>query len=428
MVSFVVNFKSLIYSIKKGIGLGLGILLVLIPISFAGIFFMHKSGILPESMNEKMFSLFSYQTSSPSPATFILSKNHTDTLNPYLYKPYQLPTQLKEVLISSVAELTKELEKANRSEGGVVFILEDGVYTLDNTLYILADNIAFISRFGLPEKVIIQGGPDLNRAKTGNLFRVSGSHFVLNGITLQNARNHLVQIGGEQDADFPVIINCILQDSFEQMVKVSYDKTGNPETSSDFGLIENCIFNYTAGIGPQDYIGGIDAHAINGWIIRNNTFKNISSPKKNVAQYAIHLWNNANNNLVENNLIEDCDRGIGFGMRLNSSSQNIAYSNLGGVIRNNTIIHSDNDNPFSDTGIGLEDSALTLIENNKIWLGHNYPNAIEYRFSSTTGVIIHGNITNKKISSRNGGVADVFDNITDADLETILAEHLFTGK
>ncbi|MBC8386422.1 MAG: right-handed parallel beta-helix repeat-containing protein, partial [Gammaproteobacteria bacterium] len=157
-------------------------------------------------------------------------------------------------------------------------------------------------------------------------------------------------------------------------------------------------------------------------------FKNISSPKKNVAQYAIHLWNNANNNLVENNLIEDCDRGIGFGMRLNSSSQNIAYSNLGGVIRNNTIIHSDNDNPFSDTGIGLEDSALTLIENNKIWLGHNYPNAIEYRFSSTTGVIIHGNITNKKISSRNGGVADVFDNITDADLETILAEHLFTGK
>ena len=104
--------------------------------------------------------------------------------------------------------------------------------------------------------------------------------------------------------------------------------------------------------------------------------------------------------------------------------QNILYSNRGGVIRGNTIIHSDNNDPFADTGIVLEDSSMTLVENNKIWLGHDYPRAIEYRFPSTQYVIIRGNITNKKISSRGGGSADVYDNITDASLETILAEYI----
>ena len=224
-----------------------------------------------------------------------------------------------------------------------------------------------------------------------------------------------------------MIRNCILQDGFQQLVKVSYDKSNKPELSSDFGLIENNIFRYTVGIGPNYYIGGIDIHAGNSWIIRNNKFNNIASPGRYIAEHAIHIWNNASNNLVENNVIEDCDRGIGFGLVQTTSIKNISYSNRGGVIRNNMIIHSDNNHPFSDTGIVLEDSAMTLIEDNKIWLGHDYPRAIEYRYPSTQGVVIRGNITNKRIASRDGGEAEVYDNITDADLETILAEHLFSG-
>lgn len=406
-----------------------GIFIVLMPVSFAGIYFITNPAIQASSITDKSqekIQIITSQSSEITTSKSSLSLNYTDKLNPYLNKEYQLPKNLKKIPISSATQLSTELGKANKTKGGVVFILDDGIYNLNNTLVVRADNIAFVSKSGDRNKVIIQGGNDLNTAQTGNLFRVSGKHFVLDGITLQNTRNHAIQIAGEDDADFPVIRNCILQDSFEQLLKVSYNRKSKPEISSDYGLVENCSFQYTAGIGPQFYIGGVDAIAANSWLIRNNKFKDIVSPNKSMAQYAIHFWQNSNNNMVEHNLIEDCDRGIGFGMTSGERPQNIAYSNRGGSIRNNTIIHTDNDDLFADTGISIEDSALTLIENNRIWLGHDYPRAIEYRYASTTGVIIRGNITNREITSRNGAMAEVYDNITTADQKTVLADSLFS--
>jgi len=51
-----------------------------------------------------------------------------------------------------------------------------------------------------------------------------------------------IQIAGEHNADYPVIRNCILQDSYQQLIKISYDKKERAEISADFGLIENSTF------------------------------------------------------------------------------------------------------------------------------------------------------------------------------------------
>ena len=374
-------------------------------------------------ISNSLYGVTSPQVHDP----FVKSLNYTPLQNPYIAKTYQPPENHTFITISPSEDSLNQTNEIQRpGQKNITFLLQDGVYTLNQTLNIKNDHIRIASLSGNPLDVIIQGSQHKNTG-IGNLFRVTGKHFTIDGVTLQNAKNHLIQIAGESDADFPVIRNSILQDGFQQLMKVSYDNDSKPELTSDFGLIENNIFRYTEGIGPNYYIGGIDIHAGNSWIIRNNKFNNIASPGRYIAEHAIHIWNNASNNLVENNVIEDCDRGIGFGLGQTTSIENITYSNRGGVIRNNMIIHSDNDHPFADTGIVLEDSAMTLIEDNKIWLGHDYPRAIEYRYPSTKGVVIRGNITNKRISSRDGGEAEVYDNITDADLETILAEHLFSG-
>ena len=77
------------------------------------------------------------------------------------------------------------------------------------------------------------------------------------------------------------------------------------------------------------------------------------------------------------------------------------------------IYHPEN-HGYSDVGIGLETVDSVSVYNNTIYLNHNYPNAIEYRFSETNSGIIKNNLTNKSITSRSDGIADVSNNIYNA--------------
>src|SRR5690606_3816565 len=176
--------------------------------------------------------------------------------------------------------------------------------------------------------VTIQGDAMSAGARVGNVIRVAGQGFTLQHLTVARSRYHLIQIVGEEDADGAVIRDCIMRDAYEQMIKISLD-VGNPGDSADNGLVENCLFEYTAGIGPQYYIGGVDAHGAKNWVIRGNTFRDIKSPTTEVAEHAIHFWTNSADTLVEGNLIIDCDRGIGFGLG--------DRGHVRGIIRNNMV-------------------------------------------------------------------------------------------
>ncbi|BFT29622.1 hypothetical protein D210916BOD24_07980 [Alteromonas sp. D210916BOD_24] len=301
------------------------------------------------------------------------------------------------------------LEVFGHTKGNVAIYLAPGTYNFTKALTFDKPNIMLLSEYADKESVILNGRGMVRSHKVENLIDIKSSGAVIDGITMQNAGNHIIQIRSERDADFPIIRNCTIRDGYEQLLKVSYDKRNRPEEQSDSGIIENCLFEYSAGIGPNHYIGGIDAHGIRNWVIKGNVFKHIASPGNRIAEHAIHLWNNTENNIVENNIIIDSDRAIGFGMRKRAKgdeNKNIKFSNYGGIIRNNFIYHSDNQDPFADTGIILEDSPNTLVENNAIFMEHAYRRAIEYRFAPTQGVMIKNNRTNKRISSRDGGSAD----------------------
>jgi hypothetical protein len=309
------------------------------------------------------------------------------------------------VEVSNVAQLQNAISSANQRGGDTVILLIDGVYVVSSDLMITAPNISLRGKSQDRTKVTIQGDAMSATANVGSLINVYASDCRLQHLTLQKCRFHLIQIHGELNADRTVIKDCILRDSYEQMIKVTVD-LNETRVSGDNGLVENCLFEYSAGIGPQYYIGGIDAHAAKNWIVRNNVFKSFISPSVMVSEFAIHFWNNSANNLVEKNLIIDCDRGIGFGLQ--------GRGNSGGIIRNNMIYHSRDNGAYADVGIALAESPDTQIYNNTVFQEHDFPWAIEYRFPGTQNLLIANNLTNQPILARDGAFAALENNVIKA--------------
>lgn len=313
------------------------------------------------------------------------------------------------ILVSDIYSFYQAINQANKS-GMTDIKLAPGSYKISKTVVITAPNIRLIGNPQDPSSTRLIGHGMRNRSAVENILNVNAKHFTLDGIKLSDAGNHLIQISGERDADFPVLKNCILQDSYEQLVKVS--SGGNSKKASDYGVVDNCEFKYTNKVGPNYYIGGLDAHGAKGWVVANSIFRNIASPDNRVAEFAIHFWNGAKSNTVENNIIINCDRGIGFGLQGRPAE--------GGAIVNNLIVHQVTDNPSSDVGIILEQTPNTQVLDNRIYLAHNYPNAIEYRFKETSNVVIMDNVTNKPIQKRSNAQASLFNNAVKKSLSDIV--------
>jgi len=309
------------------------------------------------------------------------------------------------VNVSTAAQLQNAVAAVNSTSGNETIILADGTYTLTGTLYVNVPSITITSRSGVRENVLIEGDAMSATAKVQNLIRVAARNFTISNLTLQKSGLHLLQIAGESKADHALVHNVVFKDAYQQMLKVSVDRK-NLAVSGDDGIVEDSLFVYTAGIGPEYYIGGIDIHAGKNWIVRRNTFRSIISPERTVAEFAIHVWNTSANALIEKNRIINCDRGIGFGLD--------TRGNTGGIIRNNMIYHDADQGQFADVSIDLETSPGTQVYNNTILTRHSYPRSIEYRWTATAGVLVVNNLANKPVAARDGAVGTVESNVENA--------------
>lgn len=301
--------------------------------------------------------------------------------------------------VSSVSSLVAAISSAE-SGGPKTILLSDGTYDLDNMIWVGASGITIRSTSGNRDSVILRG--DGMTGSVTHIFNVAGSNFTVRDLTMRNVANHALQL--QVDVDSLNIINVHVLDTGEQMIKAAYN-ANNMSQSSDNGLVLNSLFEYSAGIGPQYYIGGIDVHNGKNWVVRGNTFRNIKSPAEDIAEHAVHFWSESEGTLVEKNLITNCDRGIGFGLG--------DRGHINGIIRNNMIYHNSTEG-FADVGISLESAAGSKVYNNTIYMANSYPNAIEYRFSTTTNISIINNLTNKAITQRDGASGTESNNIETA--------------
>lgn len=306
-----------------------------------------------------------------------------------------------EVVVSTAGELAEAVAQANLG-GPKTILVQDGTYTLEDMLWVAADGVTVRSLSGNRGAVIIQGQGMAGGVT--HIFNVPGANFTVQDLTLRRVSQHAVQIHGNHSAASPTIRNVHILDAGEQMIKVSYDPADLSQRA-DHGLVEGCRLEYRAGIGPQWYIGGVDAHNVRNWIVRRNIFQGIRSPADDVAEFAVHFWSGSEDTLVEGNLIINCDRGIGLGLG--------DRGHVRGIVRNNMIYHNATEG-FADVGIAVESAPEAQVYNNTIFQKHSYPNAIEYRFPATTGVLIANNLTNRAISARDGASGTVSHNVATA--------------
>jgi hypothetical protein len=300
--------------------------------------------------------------------------------------------------VYTAAELRSAIIKANQNGGSMTILIADGTYAIASTSwypYITASNMVIRSLSGMRNAVILtgQGMKDVAPNTENGLFAV-GNNITIADLTIKDVGNHGISVTGEH----LFVHNVRIQNTYEQMIKGTSAAGG-----ADSAIVQCSLFEYTAGVGPQFYIGGLDIHDGDYWRVNDNVFKNISSPSRAVAEHAVHFWNKSSFNIVERNWIFNCDRGIGFGLGTSPSNA--------GIIRNN-MIYNDGKGKYADVGISLETSPNTKVYNNTIYL--EYPNAIEYRFAATKNVLITNNLTNKNIKLRDGAQASLAANYTTA--------------
>ena len=313
-----------------------------------------------------------------------------------------------DVVVSSVSELVKAVNNT-QSGGDRTILVRDGNYQLSGQyLRIAVNGVTVRSQSGNRESVILDGN-----YQTTEIFQVVASDVTLADLTLKRAQDHPIHVmgGSSNDVENTLINNVHILDPGEQAIKI------NPSGvySAHSGIITNSLIELTAAgrdfvekdtsNGYPCYTGGIDAHGAAGWTIQDNEIRGFWC-STGLSEHGVHFWSNSSGTKVERNLIIDCDRGIGFGLGSSGHS--------GGIIRNNMIYHGQ-DHGDSDVGISLESATGAQVYNNTIFHEHGYPNAIEYRFAASNNLSIVNNLTNRAITSRDGGTAvQLANNITNA--------------
>ena len=290
------------------------------------------------------------------------------------------------------------------AEPGTTILLADGVYAVDQTIRIRAEDVALRSASGKPSAVVLDGG-----YRVGDLVAVDAGGATIAELTLRRSAWHLVHAVPPEGADALSglsLYRLALVDASQQFVKIN--PNGGPG-SVDRGRLECSTLRLTVAGRPRVstvlpcYTGGIDAHAARGWAVRLNRFSGIYC-KEGLAEHAVHFWVGSRDTLVERNVIVNCARGIGFGLG--------DRGHTGGMIRNNVVVAGG---ASMDTGIGLENADGARVYHNTVWVSaraRGHFSGIDVRFPGSSADV-RNNLTTR-ITIRDSARARVGANLEGA--------------
>jgi hypothetical protein len=151
---------------------------------------------------------------------------------------------------------------------------------------------------------------------------------------------------------------------------------------------------------PGGYTNAIDIHTGRNWVIRRSTFVRIGTNLQSRYQHAVAsvlLWNGSENALVERVAFLDCESGVMLGLGQKTGAGK-AHQHRGGVVKHAWFYRSKG--VKGDRAFGFESSPDARIEDAHVVLNGSYPNAVEYRFATTTGFVARGVRADATVANR----------------------------
>lgn len=324
---------------------------------------------------------------------------------------------------SMAAQLPQLVRQA---QANTTFVFAAGTYALTETLHVRAEGVTLRSADDDAESVVIDGGYNVNSLLLINAGEVTVAH-----LTLTRALHHPIHVSPASDATENLLDTRIygvhIVDGAQQFIKIN--PNGARSAFVDEGLVACSRFELTDAGRPRVdrsgtgcYTGGVDGHAARGWVVRDNHFKDIYCAGEGLAEHAVHFWSASRETVVERNLIENCARGVGFGLSQSGGDRDYAdnpypgvegyMGHIDGIIRNNIIVA---DIDYYDTGIELAQAHGARAIHNTIFDAEaaNRYSSIDYRFPNTSAEI-RNNLVGR-ITRRNEAAGEVDHNLEGID-------------
>jgi len=356
----------------------------------------------------------------------------SDMGSPCLSAP-PLPAPVGNVVyVSDMAQLQDAVSPSNLVDDTTI-LLAPGDYYLNATINISRDNVTLRGATdGCDDAVLIGKGMEDRSVQHGIFTNNKG--LKVQNLAIRDVYNHPIALNAQ--ADSPQIYNVKLLNAGQQFIKASSGLGWGQGV--DDGIVEYTIMEYTAGPPSVDtgggigYTNGVDVHGGQRWNIRNNLFKNFSTPDSadHLWNPAVLMWNGAGETVTENNVFVNVDRAIAYGLKDDINGAN----HTGGIIRNNMIVYEEGlysswRKSNSDGAIILWDSPGTKVLQNTILTNGNLNKSIEFRWN-TAGGEAKNNLVDAPISGRSGALftaeendfsasAEMFVNPADGDLHLL---------
>jgi regulation of enolase protein 1 (concanavalin A-like superfamily) len=292
----------------------------------------------------------------------------------------------------------------NTASAGTTIVVAPGTYTLSSTLYMDVNDLTLRGATNNRNDVILVGRGMTNGNYGSVRFGIwtNSQRITVANLTIRDVYEHHIILNA--GAESPRIYNVRLVDAGDQFIKSNPDGSGG---GVDNGRVEYSVFEHTT-TAPDYYTNAVDVLTGNGWVVRNNIFRNIRAPQGQLAGPAVLFWRGTRNPVVEGNTFIDCQREIALGLEAATPNDN-----TGGIARNN-FIYRRASVTGGDSAIYVADSPNTQVLHNTILVNGTYGSPIEYRFSDSTGIVIQNNLLDGSISTRNGASGTVSNNNTSA--------------